>query len=171
MPYSTQLTKHLISPDGKFKKANSFLPCPKVKSWVHFQEEFERIFQIFFTILCNLKINPNELCGFGDNPLSGDFMCSQPGTGSCYGVMRDCLATWRPGSCCHILKPEQQKEEDPAVPGGGEECTWLLERTLSPYFAGELEPCQFMSNHSSWPFTLKPHSEECSAVEVRDISN
>lgn len=165
MPYSTQPTKHLISPDGKFKMANSFLPCPKVKSWVHFQGQFERIFQIFFTMFHNLKINPNELCGFDDPPLSGAFICSQPGVGSHHGVMRDCSATWRPSSCCHLLNPEQEKEEDSPVPGGGEEHIWLLERAREP------KPCQFMSNHSSWHFTLKPHSEECSPLEVRDISN
>lgn len=43
-------------------------------------------------------------------------------------------------------------------------------QTLSPSFASEPKPCQFMSNHSGWPFTLKPHSEEYS-LEVRVISN
>lgn len=57
---------------------------------MHFLGQFERIFQILFTIFFNLKINPNDLYGFGDHPLSGAFMCSQPGGGSHHGVMRDC---------------------------------------------------------------------------------
>lgn len=170
MPYSTQPTKYLISPDGKLKMANSFLPQSKELGafprtiWKNFSDILYHILQ---------TINPSELCGFGDHPLSVAFMCSQPGVGSCCGVMRGCSATWRLSSCCPLLKPEQDKEEDPAVlgGGGGEDHTWLLERTSSPSFASELKPCHLMSNHSGWPFTLKPRSEEYSPVEVRAISN
>ena len=95
-----------------------------------------------------------------------------PGAGSRHGVMGDCSVVQRASSCCHFPVPEQEKEEAPAGPGGGgKKCTWHLEDSLSPSLVCELKPCQFMSNPSGWHFALKPHTEEWSPLQVRDISN
>lgn len=138
-----------------------------------FLGQFERICQTFSTETHNLKINSKELSGFGVCCLSGAFICFHAGLDHVMTMRAGaCSALRRVSSGCHLLKPEQEKEEAPAAPGGGgKKCTWRLEDSLSWCFACEPKPCQFMSNPSDWHFTLKPHSEEWTPLQVRDISN
>lgn len=143
-----------------------------MKRWARFLGQFERICQTFFTETHNLKINPEEPSGFGVRSLSGAFICFHPGLDHVMDMpVGACSALWRVSCGCRLLKPEQKKEEAPDAPGGRKKHTWHLEESLSPSFACELKLCQFMSNPSDWHFTLKPHSEESSPLQVRDISN
>lgn len=67
--------------------------------------------------------------------------------------------------------PAGERGGSAAPGGGGKKHLWDSEDSLSPSFPRELKLCQFISNPSDWHFTLKPHSEEWSPLEVRDISN